>query len=146
MRDFGIAIEIDAPPDRVWAVIRDGPRWPEWTPTVTSIKPLDAGPLAVGQRFVIRQPKLPPAKWQLTELDDPARRFTWVTRGPGMVLYARHSVEDLGGRSRAHLALEFAGLLGPLFARLTAKLNGRYLALEANGLKQFCERARAEGQ
>jgi uncharacterized membrane protein len=141
MLDFCIAVEIGAPPDRVWAVMRDIERWPEWTPTVTSIRRLDGGPLAVGSRALIRQPKLPPAKWQITELDEEERSFTWMTRGPGMRLKAKHWVEDNVGGSRATLSIQFSGLFGPLFARLTRKLNERYLVLEANGLKERSESA-----
>jgi uncharacterized membrane protein len=141
MLDFRIVVEIDAPPDRVWAVMRDVERWPEWTPTVTSVRRLDGGPLAVGSRVVIRQPKLPPARWRVTELDEAGRNFTWTTRGPGMRLEARHWVEDHGQRSRATLSIQFSGVLGPLFARLTRDLNERYLALEAEGLKERSEGA-----
>ena len=111
MLDFHIAVDIKASPERVWAVMRDIERWPEWTPTVTSIRQLDRGPLAVGSRALIRQPKLLPARWQVTELDDAARSFTWMTRGPGMRLTARHWVEDNGAVSRATLSIQFSGLL-----------------------------------
>jgi uncharacterized membrane protein len=141
MNRFALTFEIDAPPERVWRVMRDVERWPEWTPTVTSVRPKKPGPFAVGSRYVIRQPKLPPALWQLTEIDDARRSFTWVTHSPGMVLHARHRVEETGERSRVTLSIEFSGFLGPLFARLTAKLNDRYLALEAKGLKARCEGA-----
>lgn len=142
MLHFAITIGIDAPPDRVWAVMRDVERWPEWTPTVTEVRRLEQGPLAVGSRCLIRQPKLLPARWVVTELDDARRRFTWLTTGPGMKLDARHWVEEVGGRSRVTLSIEFSGMLAPLFARLTAKLNERYLTLEADGLKTRCEGAR----
>jgi uncharacterized membrane protein len=137
---FSIDVDIRAPAHRVWAVMRDVERWPEWTPTVTEIRRLDRGPLAVGSRAVIRQPKLPPAKWQVTQLDDEGRSCTWLTRGPFMRLEARHWVQDSGNGSRATLSIRFSGLLGPLFARLTRRLNERYLALEANGLKECSER------
>ena len=136
MLDFRIDVAINAPPDSVWAVMRDIERWPEWTPTVRKIRRLDRGSLAVGSRAVIWQPKLPPAKWKVTELDDARRSFTWETLGPGMRLQARHSVEGTGNTSRATLSIQFSGLLGPLFARITRDLNDRYLALEANGLKE----------
>ena len=67
--DFRIAVDINAPPDRVWAVMRDIESWPEWTPTVKKIRRLDKGSLAVGSRALIWQPKLLPAKWRVTELD-----------------------------------------------------------------------------
>jgi hypothetical protein len=120
--------------------MRDVERWPKWTPTVTSIVIIDSGPLAKGSRALVRQPKLPRARWQVTELEDANRTFTWVTRGPGMRLTARHWVTSTHDGSRATLSLQFSGPLGGFFAWLTQKLNQRYLALEAQGLK-----ARVEG-
>jgi len=138
MTHFHTTIDIQAPPDKVWAVLRDIEHWPEWTPTVTSIRPLDPGPLAVGTRVLIRQPKLLPARWQITELEE-GRSFAWITRSPGVLVTARHWVEGASGGSRATLSLDFSGLLGPLVARLTRGLNTRYLALEAQGLKRRAE-------
>ena len=99
MTDFAIVVEISAPPARVWAVMSDIGRWPEWTPTVTRVDLLDPGPLAVGQRARIRQPRLPVAVWRITALE-PGRSFTWVTRSPGVEVTARHSVEPSAGGPR----------------------------------------------
>ncbi|HEV2447541.1 MAG TPA: SRPBCC family protein [Candidatus Sulfopaludibacter sp.] len=140
MNEMRIAVDIQAPPDRVWEVIRDAERWPEWTASVDSVRLLRGGPLEVGRRALVRQPKLPPAVWRVTELDDGARFFTWVNRGPGMLLTASHGVEPDGAGSRATLSLRFSGLLGPLLFRLTRALSERYIAMEAQGLK-----ARSEG-
>ena len=139
MAYFSLSVAIQASSERVWEVLSQAESWPAWTPTVTSIRRLDPGPLAVGSRLLIRQPKLPPAVWRLTELDE-GRSFTWVTRGPGVRVTARHWVEANEGGSRATLSLQFSGLLGPLVARLTRGLNERYLALEVRGL-----RTRSEG-
>jgi uncharacterized membrane protein len=133
-----MAVEISAPPERVWAVMSDIARWPEWTASVTRVEPLDAGPLAVGHRARIRQPRLLPAVWRVTALT-PGRGFTWVTRSPGVRVTARHWVEQANGGSRAHLALRYDGLLSGLVARLAGRLTSRYLALEASGLKARSE-------
>lgn len=93
----------------------------------------------MGSRALIWQPKLPPAKWEVTELDDARRAFSWMTFGRGMRLLARHWVEDAGNDSRATLSIHFSGFLGPLFARLTRAINHRYLDLEAKGLKNYIE-------
>jgi uncharacterized protein YndB with AHSA1/START domain len=135
MTDFSINVDIAAPPERVWSVMADVERWPEWTPTVTRIERLDQGPLAVGSRARIRQPKLPVAIWEVTELRE-GRGFTWVTRSPGVRVVATHGVERVGQGTRATLSVEFSGLLGGLVARLTRGLNHRYLALEAQGLRE----------
>jgi uncharacterized membrane protein len=138
MTQFSITADIQAPPDQVWAVMSDVERWPEWTPSVTSIQRLDHGPLAVGSRARVHQPKLPPAEWQITELEA-GRSFTWVTRSPGVRVTARHSVEAREGGTRATLSVQFLGFLAPLVARFTRDLNERYLALEAKGLKSRSE-------
>ena len=119
-------------------MLSDGERWPEWTPTVTSIKLLEPGPLRVGLRALIRQPKFPPAVWKVTELEN-GRSFTWVTGSPLVRVTARHSVAPAGNGSRVTLSLDFTGLLGGLVAQLTRNLNERYLSIEANGLKQRAE-------
>jgi uncharacterized protein YndB with AHSA1/START domain len=135
MTHFTISLDIAAPPERVWAVVADVERWPEWTPTVSQVTRLESGPLAPGSRARIRQPRLPPAVWRVSELV-PGRSFTWVNRSPGVRVIARHSVEPAGQGARITLSLDFAGILGPLVARWTRGLNQRYLALEAEGLSR----------
>jgi uncharacterized membrane protein len=137
--DYSISVDISAPPERVWAVMIDGERWPEWTRSVTSVRRLDTGPLRVGSRARIRQPRVPPAVWRVTQLDD-GRSFTWVSGSALARATARHSVERTAAGSRATLSVSYSGLLGRVVGRLTRDLNDRYLALEASGLK-----ARSEG-
>jgi hypothetical protein len=140
MTYFSITVDINATPDRVFAVMRDVERWHEWTPTVTSISRLDEGPIGVGSRLKIRQPKLLPAIWKVTELNE-GRGFTSITSSPGVRVTARHGVEAIPGGTRALLSIEFTGLLASLVARITRGLNERYLALEAEGLKRRSEDA-----
>ncbi|HET9423992.1 MAG TPA: SRPBCC family protein [Gemmatimonadaceae bacterium] len=137
MRQF-TTIDINAPAARVWSVMSDVLLWHEWTPTVRSITRLDSGPFRIGSRAFIRQPGFPPAFWKATAVD-PGRAFTWVSGAPGMRVVASHSVDAIGDTSRATLSLEFQGLLGPWFGRLTAKINQKYLDLEAKGLKARSE-------
>ena len=82
-RLFEIAIDISAPPQRVWSVTTDIERWPEWTASVLSVRRLDSGKFRVGSRARIRQPKFLPAVWEVTELKE-GRNFTWVTRSTGL--------------------------------------------------------------
>lgn len=138
MRDFSITIDINAAPQRVWEVMLDAERWPEWTPSVTSVELLDKS-MAVGNRALIRQPELPPAKFRITALE-PGRSFTWATGYPGIVfVHAHHTVETIAGGARVTLRLRFDGLLGGVMGRKMAELNNRYLAMEAAGLKRFSE-------
>jgi|SRR5581483_7364016 len=138
MRHICTTIDIQAPPDRIWTALRDIEHWSEWTPTVRSIRRLDAGPLAVGTRAIVRQPKLLPARWQATEVEE-GRGFTWITGGLGVLVTAGHYIEGAAGSSRVTLSLDFLGPVSATVARLTRGLNARYLALEAQGLKKHAE-------
>ena len=108
-------------------------RWHEWTSFVTSIQRLDDGPLALGSSARIRQPKLRPAVWMVTAMDD--RSFAWMTHDPGVSVIARHSVDAIEGGSYVTLSVEFGGWFGTLIGWMTRGLNNRYLRLEAVGLK-----------
>jgi hypothetical protein len=134
---FSISIYINTPIVRVFEVMADTDRWHEWTPSVTSIKRLDGGGFAVGSRAVIRQPKLPPALWTITAIDD--RGFTWENRAPGIRVIAHHSAEPTPTGTRATLSLRYEGFLAKLLARMTRGITNRYLEMEAKGLKARSE-------
>jgi uncharacterized protein YndB with AHSA1/START domain len=136
--DYRIVVDIKATPGRVFAVLCAVERWPEWTSTMTSVERMDRGPFGVGSRARVRQPKLLPAVWQVTELNEP-RNFTWVTRSTGVTVAGEHLVEANGTGSRVTLSLKFSGLFAPLASRFYGSLNRRYLATEAEGLRKRCE-------
>ena len=135
-----VEVEIDAPPERVWDVLTDVERWPEWAETVTSVTRLDEGPLMPNSRARIEQPKLPPTEYVVTEFS-PGESFTWVATSPGVRTIARHEVKSLpGGGTRVRLGVEQDGPLGKVMGRLFFNgLTDRYLAAEAAGLKARSE-------
>jgi len=135
--DFSRTVEIPAPPALVWLVMADVERWPEWTPSVSRVKRLSFGPLQVGSRARIHQPKFPPAWWRVTELN-PGAGFTWVSRAPGVRVVAGHRIEPAATGCRVTLSVRYEGWFGPWLARWTRDLNECYLGLEANGLKARC--------
>jgi uncharacterized membrane protein len=134
-------IDVEAPVEQVWEVLIDVERWPEWATTVTSVRRVDDGPLAVGSRVRVEQPRIPPTEYAVTELE-PSRSFTWAASAPGVRTTARHMLEDLGsGGTRVTLAVEQAGPVGVVMGRFYRRLTDRYLTAEAAGLK-----ARSEGR
>lgn len=141
---FERSIEIAAPPDVVWGVMSDAERWHEWTPSVRSIRLLDSGPLRVGARALVRQPRFPTALWKVIAFD-PGRSFTWKSGLPAMWVFASHSVSPTASGTRVVLSLRYEGPIGKLLARLTRDITNRYLDLEATGLKRLSEQ-RAAGQ
>jgi uncharacterized membrane protein len=138
MTVFSIAIEITAPSERVWQVMSDVERWHEWTASIKSVRRLGSGAFAVGSRVLIRQPKLPPAFWKVVAIE-PGKSFTWISASPGFRAIGYHAVQSTPKGSRATLSIEFQGVFGGVFARLTKNITERYLAFEAKGLKARSE-------
>jgi uncharacterized membrane protein len=136
--EYQVSIGIDAPADVVWSVMSDGERWHEWTASVTSVRRLDRGPLRIGSRALIRQPRFPPATWTVTALE-PGRRFVWRSGLPGMSVYGDHAVSPLASGTRATLTLTYEGLLARIMGRMTRDITLRYLNMEASGLKRRSE-------
>lgn len=136
------SIDIAAPPDIVWAVWSDIERWLEWTASVARVERFEQGPLAIGHRARVWQPKLPTAVWRVTKLE-PGRGFEWESVSPGARVIGYHWIEPQGSGSRARLGVVFSGPVGLLVGWLTRSLTERYLGLEAAGLKARSE-ARAK--
>jgi uncharacterized membrane protein len=135
---FDHSTTIQAPADRVWQVFSDVERWPEWTPTVESVERLDPGPLQLGARTRIRQPKLPVAIWEVTELTD-GEFFEWVSKAPGITTTGQHRVISTPEGTVATATIIQEGPLGWLFGRLYAGLTKRYIRTETERLKQISE-------
>lgn len=132
------SIEIAAPPERVWAIMADVERWHEWTASITSVKRFDDGPLGVGSRVRVRQPRLRPAVFEVTAFER-GRAFVWETRSGGLTATASHEATPIPGGSRVRLALDFSGWPMFLLAWWVRRISVRYLTLEAQGLKRRAE-------
>jgi Polyketide cyclase / dehydrase and lipid transport len=132
------SIDIHASPQIVWEIWSDIERWSEWTASITKIQKLAPGPLAIGLRACVRQPKLPVAIWRVTQVEE-NRGFTWVSTSLGAQVTGIHTLEPCADGTRATMTLIFAGPLALLFGWLSRSLTQRYLQLEANGLKARSE-------
>ena len=137
---FEQSIAINAAPEKAWAVLTDVERTPEWTSSMTSVKRLDDGPFAIGSRARIRQPRLLPATWHVTELTAPSW-FAWETRSPTMRIVAGHRIEPTSGGCTVVLSTDLSGPFAPIIGRVYHGLIQRYINTEANGLKARCESA-----
>ena len=139
MFDFRYEVEIRVSPARIWPVLLDVERWPEWTTSVTKVQRMEIGPFTLGSRTRIWQPRLMSAVWCVTSLDEPSHNFTWTTRTWGVKIIARHQIIPVKSHSRVILTLTYTGLLGAVFSRVYRDLTWDYLSREGNGLRQRCE-------
>jgi uncharacterized membrane protein len=133
------AVDVAAPAATVWEVVRDVERWPALTESMTRVEVVGGGPLSLGSRVRVKQPRLPVAQWEVTELAE-GEAFSWVAHAPGFTTVARHAVvARADGASRLVLSIEMGGPLGRLFGALTAGRTRRYVAMEAAGIKDASE-------
>lgn len=116
------ATEIDATPERVWAVLTDTAAYPTWNPFLRRLE----GSLEVGRTLTVefrpREDAEPRTMTPRVVDVEPGRRFAWLGRiaVPG-VLDGRHTftVEPTpGGGSRFVQHERLSGLLVPFFRRL----------------------------
>ena len=144
MRSSGIervSITIDAPIEVVWAIFTDVERWPTWASSFTSVELID-GPMRLGAKARIRQPRLPTVVWEVTRWE-PGRSWTWTASGPGLRTDASHVLTRSGDGTVAEQSITSSGPLGRLIAFFSRSLTRRYLAIEAAGLKQRSEQLAA---
>ncbi len=134
-------VAVDAPPERVWALISDVRHWPDLLPTtVRSVTPVDdARPDEPGARYVMEQPRIPRATWEILEWAPPGR-FTWQSRSPGVRTTGTHIVEPApSGGTRVSLAITWSGPLAPVVRLAYGRLTQRYVDTEAGQLKARAE-------
>lgn len=137
-------VTIDAPVDVVWRLTTDIENWPAVTPTVTRIVRLDSGPLRVGSRARIKQPRQSEAVWTVTRIAD-GREFTWQTRRLGLTLIGSHLLEAVDGGCRNTLTLDAVGLGSGLFGRVFGRLMRTAIETENAGLRARAQQERAAG-
>ena len=131
-------IYIEAPPNVVWSVTEDVERWPEWTPTITSVIRLDDGPFGLGSAARVKQPGQPESEWTVTEFV-PGERFVWETRRPGLYMRASHGMKAEGAGTANLLRVEATGVMAALLWPMLRLAVPWALSQENRGLKARCE-------
>lgn len=87
---------------------------PSGPASVMSLELLDGPDLVVGARARIKQPRFPQLVWTVTAVH-PGTSWTWVTRSPGAVTTATHTVVPVdAATTRVEQTIEQAGPLGAL--------------------------------
>ncbi|HMO95360.1 MAG TPA: SRPBCC family protein [Tepidiformaceae bacterium] len=131
-------IEIHASPEAIWDVLTDLERWPHWTPSVRSLKPLTDGKFDAGTQARVHPAGSAESTWTVT-LIDPGRSFRWATRVRGAATIGDHIIAPVENGARVTLAIEVHGLAGKVFKPLIGPGIARNLKAEAEGLKRESE-------
>jgi len=135
---FEHEVFIAAPSDDVWRLTVDVESWPDMSPTFTSVRRLDDGPLRVGSRALIKQPGQPATTWTVTTLEV-QRRFEWGARVLGVDMVGSHEVVAVDGGCRNRLTLTMPGVGGRLLGMVLGRALKRSLAIENDGFKRHAD-------
>lgn len=128
-----------APVERLWSLTEDLEAWPALTPTMTSVERLDDGPVRVGSRARVVQPRQRPTTWRVRAVEPP-HVFVWETTTAGVRLVAGHHLSEVVSGTRVRLVLDVLGGGGALLGRLGRPVLRRVLATETDGFRRAAER------
>jgi uncharacterized protein YndB with AHSA1/START domain len=99
-RELRAETTVAAPPARVWAVLTDLRRMPDWSPELVRMVPLTPGGLRVGQQYLgfnRRKAAVWPTRSVVAVLE-PGRTLAWDTRSSGARWIYELSPEGAGTR------------------------------------------------
>lgn len=141
---FTSILTIEAPVDVVWRLTADVEGWPSLTPTMTRVVRLDDGPMRIGSRARVKQPRQPEAVWTVTDLEQ-GHLFNWQTTRMGLTMTGSHRLEESGDGCRNTLTLDLYGFGAGLFGRLLARQIRDSIETENAGFRTGAERIRQAG-
>jgi uncharacterized protein YndB with AHSA1/START domain len=134
------SVEIAASPQRVYAVLTDVERWPEWTASIERLRRLDDGAFTVASRARVKPAGVREGVWTVTRVEE-GEGFDWETRPlPGLRIVAGHWISQMPHGCRVTLSLRSSGPLAAVTSRLVlGATSQRNVQLEAEGLKRRSE-------
>jgi hypothetical protein len=135
MKTMSATIQIDAPPEAVWAILTDLSSYPEWNPLFREA----TGQVATGNRIKLRS--VHPANGRLMTVQpkitraDPGAELRWVASLPGIMSGEhRFKLTPADGGTRLEQSETFRGLLtvfsGKTFTNAEASFRGLNEALK----------------
>ena len=113
--EVAVAIDIDAPRERIWGLITDASRIPEWNSTITSL----SGSIKEGEKIELKSTLDPSRTFKLKVSDVVANeQMKWSDGFAPMFRGVRtYRLEDLGGgRTRFSMSEVLSGLMLPMIA------------------------------
>lgn len=138
IKKYEVVRDVRQPRHVVWQLLTDFEKWPQWTPTMTSVKRVSGENL--GAKFDVKQPKLPAAQLTIVEWTE-GKSFTWSSLKRLANMNAHHTLDEIEGSvTRVSLSVEMTGPLAGIVWSLWGRLIKRYVDTESASLKTAAEK------
>ena len=122
---FSASVEINATPEKAWALLNNVEEWPRWIPSLKKIEKVSKGPLGVGSRVLVVARSLITVNLLMTITEFiPGRRVVMEGKVLGVKMTRYYELEPVG-QDKAKLTAggEVSGLLAFLVRRGGQKLS-----------------------
>ena len=114
MKSFATQIEIAAPPERIWELLTNVAKWPDWNTTVTKVD----GVASPGGKVTVFAKASPGRAFPLRVAEfDPPKRMVW-TGGMPLGLFSGKRTYTLTPRSSGQTLFEMTEVFSGLMAFL----------------------------
>ncbi len=115
---FSSSIEIDAPPEKVWALVNELEEWPQWIPSIKKIEKLSEGALGIGSQIRVTAKSIITVKLLMTITEFvPGQRAVMLGKVLGTEMTRYYTFEPVNQRTRLTAGGEVSGLLAFLVRR-----------------------------
>lgn len=113
MKTFHTKIRIDAPPERIWALLTDAPGYPSWNSTVDRVD----GRIAKGETVTVHAKINPGRAFPVKVVEfEPPHRMVWASAMP-LGLFKGERTFQVTSDGEFAMREVFSGLLAPLIGR-----------------------------
>jgi len=116
---FSASVEINAMPEKAWAMVNDVQEWPKWIPSLKKVERLTKGPLGVGSQVLVVARSLITVNLLMTITEFiPGRRVVMEGKVLGVRMKRYYELEPVA-QNKAKLTAggEVSGLLAFLVRR-----------------------------
>jgi len=116
---FESGIDINAPTEKVWALIDKLEEWPQWMPSIKKIERVSKGPLTAGSRLSVTAKVSGLTVTLLMTITEfvPARNVVMKGKALGTKLIRFYTLEPVNGKTKVTIGGEVSGALAWLARR-----------------------------
>ena len=115
---FSASVEINATPEKAWALLNNIEEWPKWIPSLKKIEKVSEGSLGVGSRVLVVARSLITVNLLMTITEFvPGRSVVMEGKVLGVRMKRYYEMEPMNGRARLTAGGEVSGLLAFLVRR-----------------------------